>query len=153
MASHVQVVLTEDVSNLGKTGDLVKVRSGYARNFLLPRGVAVLATRRNIRQLEHEKQVAMARAAKMREEAKGLAEALAELTLQITKQAGEEGKLYGSVTAVEVADALREKGYEVDRRKVQMPDQPIKELGTYDVGAKLGPTVTATFKVEVVAEA
>jgi large subunit ribosomal protein L9 len=153
MASHVQVVLTEDVSNLGKTGDLVKVRSGYARNFLLPRGVAVLATRRNIRQLEHEKQVAMARAAKLREEAKGLAEALAELTLQITKQAGEEGKLYGSVTAAEVADALRDKGYEVDRRKVQMPDQPIKELGTYDIGAKLGPSVTATFKVEVVAEA
>jgi large subunit ribosomal protein L9 len=153
MASHVQVVLTEDVSNLGKTGDLVKVRSGYARNFLLPRGVAVLATRRNIRQLEHEKQVAIARAAKLREEAKGLAEALAELTLQIAKQAGEEGKLYGSVTAAEVADALREKGYEVDRRKVQMPDQPIKELGTYDLGAKLGPSVTATFKVEVVAEA
>lgn len=152
MASHVQLVLLEDVSNLGQTGDLVKVRPGYARNFLLPRGMAALATRRNIKQIEHEKQLAMARAAKLREEASGLAEALAEVTLQIVKQAGEEGKLYGSVTAAEIADALHDKGYAVDRKKIQMPDQPIKELGAYELQAKLAPSVTATFKVEVVAQ-
>jgi large subunit ribosomal protein L9 len=153
MASHLQLVLTEDVSNLGQTGDLVKVRPGYARNYLLPRGLAVAATRGNIKQIEHERKLAVARAAKAREEAKGLAEALAEVTLQIAKNSGDEGKLYGSVTAAEVADALRDKGYEVDRRKIQMPDEPIKVLGSYTLGCKLAGAVTAKFTLEVVAEA
>jgi large subunit ribosomal protein L9 len=152
MASNVQLVLLEDVSKLGQTGDLVKVRSGYARNFLLPRGMAALATRRNIKQVEHEKQLAVARAAKLREDAKGLAEALAEVTLQLVKPAGDEGKLYGSVTAAEVADAMSEKGYAVDKKKIHMPAEPIKEVGTYDLQVKLAPAVTATFKVEVLAE-
>lgn len=153
MASHVQVVLTEDVQNLGDTGDVVKVRPGYARNFLLPRGMAVVATRGNLEQIEHEKKLAMARAAKLREEAKGLAEALAEVTLQIPAHAGEEGKLFGSVTAQDVAEALKEKGYDVDRRKILLPnDQPLKETGTHEVSAKLGPTVVTSFRVEVVAE-
>ncbi|MFW6049885.1 MAG: 50S ribosomal protein L9 [Myxococcota bacterium] len=152
MASHVQVVLTEDVHNLGRTGDVVKVRPGYARNFLLPRGMAIAATRGNIDQIEHEKQQAIARAAKLREDAQGMAEALAEVTLHISKNAGEGGKLFGSVTVQEVAAALVEKGYQVDRRKILLPgDQPIKELGTHEVQVKLAPTVTATFTVEVTA--
>lgn len=152
MASHVQLVLTEDIQNLGRTGDLVKVRSGYARNFLLPRGMAVAATRSNIEHIEHARKQAVARAAKLREDAKGTAEALAEVTIRIVMQAGEEGKLFGSVTTQHVADALAEKGYEVDRRKIHLPDdQPIKEVGTHEVQAKLAPSVMATFQVDVVA--
>lgn len=153
MAAHVQVVLTEDVQSLGQTGDVVKVRPGYARNYLLPRGMAVVATRGNLEQIEHTKKLALARAAKLRDNARGMAEALAEVTIQVARQAGEEGKLFGSVTAADVAEALKSKGYDVDRRKLHLPsDHPIKELGPHEVTAKLAPTVTATFKVDVVAE-
>jgi large subunit ribosomal protein L9 len=152
MPSHLHVVLREDVDNLGHTGDLVKVRPGYARNFLLPRGLAVAATRANVAQIEHEKRLAAKRADRLREEASGLAAALAEVTLDIPKPTGEEGKLYGSVTANDIADMLKGKGYDVDKRKIQLPKEPIKSVGTYEVGAKLGPGITQTFKINVMSE-
>ncbi len=150
MASHVQVILREDVDNLGETGDLVKVRPGYARNYLIPRGMAVVATRGNITQIEHEKKLAMARAAKLAEEAKAEAGKLDGVSVQVAKQVGEEGKLFGSVTAQDVADALKGKGYEIDRKKIQMPAEPIKQVGTFELSAKLRGSVTAKFTLEVV---
>ena len=152
MASHVQVVLREDVDNLGTIGELVRVRPGYARNYLIPRGMAVIATRGNIEQIEHEQKTAKVRAQKLRSEAEGVASALGAVRVTIEKQAGEEGKLYGSVTAADVASALKAKGYEVDRRKIQMPAEPIKQTGEYELTAKLAAGVSSTFKVEVTAE-
>ncbi len=151
MASHVQVVLKEDVDSLGSIGELVKVRSGYARNYLLPRGFASVATAENVRQIEHERKVALKRAAKVKQESQGVAAALAEITLQIPAQVGDEGRLYGSITAADVADALHAKGYELDRKKLKMPEEHIRQVGTYDVEAKLGGGVSAAFKVEVIA--
>lgn len=152
MATHVQVVLKEDVDNLGSTGELVRVRPGYARNYLLPRGLAVIATDANVKQIEHERKLAVARAAKVKQEAQGVAAALSEVTIKLAKQAGEEGKLYGSVTAAEIAAALKSKGYTVDKKKIAMPAEPIRQLGIYEVSTKLAPEVVAKLKVEVVPE-
>ncbi len=150
MASHVEIVLREDVDKLGVTGDVVRVRAGYARNFLIPRGMAVLATRGNVRRIEHERQVALKQAARRAEQARGLAAALQQVTVTVAHRAGEGGKLYGSVTASEVAEALQQKGFAVDRKKLVMPEDSIRQLGTYEVTAKLAPGVEATFQVEVV---
>ncbi len=150
MASHLQIVLREDIDKLGVTGDVVRVRAGYARNFLIPRGMAVLATRANVRRIEHERQVALKQAAKRREQARGQAAALQGVTVQVAHRAGENGRLYGSVTASEVADALQQKGFAVDRKQLVMPEESIRQLGTYEVRAKLASEVEATFQLEVV---
>ncbi len=152
MAAHIQVILREDVDKLGKSGDLVRVRPGFARNFLLPRGMASVATRGNIERIEHEQKAAVARAGKMKDAAKGEAERIAALNVQVTKQAGDEGKLYGSVTAQDVANALASKGFQIDRRKLVMPTDAIKQVGEYEVKLKLASEVEATFKLEVVAQ-
>ncbi len=152
MASHVQVVLREDVQNLGKTGEVVRVRPGYARNYLIPRGVAALATRASISNIEHEKRAALARGEKLKKEAQGVADALAHVELRVEKTAGDEGKLFGSVTASEIADQLNAKGYKVDRKKISMPEGGVKHLGTYSLSVKLGPGVSATLKLDVVAK-
>lgn len=148
MAGHVQVVLKEDVQNLGQTGDLVKVRSGYARNYLLPRHLAAAATEGNISRIEHERKAALARMAKLKQESEGIASALAEVTIEVAKPAGDGGRLFGSVTTRDVADALKAKGYTVDRKKLQLPDA-IKQVGEYVVTAKLGAAVTAQVKLVV----
>lgn len=151
MASHVQVILRDDVDNLGETGDLVKVRPGYARNYLIPRGLAVVATRGNIDQIEHEKKLALQRAEHLAKEAKQAASGIEGAKVTIEKQAGEEGKLFGSVTAQEIAGTLAEQGIEVDRKKIVMPEEPIKQVGTYELTVKLRGSVSAAFTVEVVA--
>lgn len=151
MASHLQVILREDVEHLGSTGELVRVRPGYARNYLIPRGLAAMATRASIRQVEHEKSLALAKAAKERANAEGIVAALAETTFTLSAKAGEEGKLYGSVTAADVAELLASKGYSVDRRKVVM--SAIKTTGTFDIELKLTGGVRARFKLEVQASA
>ena len=150
MASHVEIVLREDVDKLGTAGDVVRVRAGYARNFLIPRGMAVLATRGNVRRIEHERQVALKQAARRAEQARGLAAALQQVTVTVAHRAGEGGKLYGSVTASEVAEALQQKGFAVDRKQLVMPEESIRQLGTYEVTARLGQGIEATFQVEVV---
>lgn len=149
MASHIQVVLKDDVENLGKSGELVRVRPGYARNFLLPRGLAALATRSNIAQVEHEKAVAIARAAKLRGDAESVAKRLEGIVVEIAVAAGEGDKLFGSVGTKDVADALAKKGHEIDRKKIVLADN-IKTLGEHSVAVKLGYEVTATIKVKVV---
>jgi len=147
-----EVILRENLDNLGVMGDVVKVKPGYARNYLLPRGLAVLANTKNVTALEHEKRVIAEKARKAMEAAKGLVGQLEKVSLTIRAKAGEEDKLFGSVTAMDIAEALREAGHEVDKRKIVI-EEPIKRLGTYSVSVKVAPDVAASVKVEVVAEA
>jgi large subunit ribosomal protein L9 len=151
MSSTVEVVLKESLEHLGSIGDVVRVRRGYARNYLLPRGLAVVASRGNMRQIEHEKAVQAQRVAKLRTDQEAIVAELAEITVMVAKEAGEDGKLFGSVTSSEVLEHLKAKGLqiEIDKKKLVMPDQPIKEVGSYEVGVKLPYGLTATIKLEV----
>lgn len=151
MASSVEVVLKENLKHLGSIGDVVRVRRGYARNFLLPRGLAVVASRGNVRQIEHEKSIQAQRIAKLREEQEAIAAELQKVTIMVAKEAGEDGKLFGSVTSNDVLDGLAAKGVEieVDKKKLVMPDQVIKDVGTYEVGVKLLYGLVAKIKLEV----
>jgi large subunit ribosomal protein L9 len=150
MASHIHVVLTQDLANVGKGGELVKVRPGFARNYLVPRGLAIGATEGNIRRIEHSKKVAEAKAAKAVKEANELAQKLSSVKLTIGRQVGEGDKLYGSVTHKDIEEALATQGYVVDRRRIVT--DAIKSLGTHAVQIKLAPAVSATIQVEVVAK-
>ncbi|MGF1469431.1 MAG: 50S ribosomal protein L9 [Sandaracinaceae bacterium] len=145
----IKVVLKHDVDNLGHSGELVRVKPGYARNYLIPRGLAALATRANMAAIEHERQAALARAAKAKAEAEGRAAVLQGLEVEISAQAGDNEKLFGSVGAKDIAEALVSKAFEVDRRKIQLAE-PIKELGVHPVEIKLGQTISATIQVRVV---
>ena len=149
MASNVEVVLKENLEHLGMIGDVVRVRGGYARNYLLPRGLAVVASRGNVKQIEHEKSVQVKRILKLREEQQTVVEKLAKLVVMIPKKAGEDGKLYGSVTSIEITEALAAKEIEVDRKKLIMPEKAIKEVGPYQIGLKLPYGLSATFRIEV----
>ena len=149
MASTVQIVLKENLEHLGSIGDVVRVRRGYARNFLLPRGLAVVASRGNVRQIEHEKNIQEQRIAKLRAEQEKIVAALAKVTIMVAKEAGEDGKLFGSVTSNDVLDGLKAKGVEVDKKKLVMPAETIKEVGSYEIGVKLLYGLTATVKLEV----
>jgi large subunit ribosomal protein L9 len=148
---NVQVILNEDVPNLGNTGDVVRVRAGFARNYLLPRKLAVEANPKNLRAFEHHKRIAMGKREAQKNDAVQLKEKLQALTITIGAHAGEEGKLFGSVTNIDIERALREKGFAVDRRKIQLAE-PIKQLGEFTVPVKLQPEVEASLKVEVKAE-
>ena len=148
MANHLHVILRRDVDKLGHAGELVRVKPGFARNYLLPRSLAVVATDNNVRQVEHERKLAVAHAAKNKSVADGLAAQISGLNIEISAQAGEGDKLFGSVTTRDIADGLHKKGIELDRKHLDLAT-PIKALGEYDVTAKLGSGVTATFKVVV----
>lgn len=148
MATHVHVILRRDIDKLGHAGELVRVKPGFARNYLLPRSFAVVATDDNVRQVEHERKVAVAAAAKQKSQAEGLAAQIHGLTIEIQAQAGEGDKLFGSVTTRDIADGLHKHGVELDRKHIDLP-QPIKALGEYEVSAKVGSGVTTTFKVVV----
>jgi large subunit ribosomal protein L9 len=151
MASTVEVVLKENLEHLGTIGDVVKVRRGYARNYLLPRGLAVVASRGNVKQLEHEKAVQAQRIAKLRAAQEEAAAELSRVTIMVAKEAGEDGKLFGSVTSNDVLEGLKAKGVELelDKKKLVMPEKTIKEVGSYDIGVKLPYGLTATIKLEV----
>ena len=144
-----QVILTEDVTNLGRSGELVNVKPGYGRNYLIPRGLAVLATPKNVARLEHEKRVIQTRAAKQVKTAQDLAGRIEGAQVNIARVVGEEDKLFGSVTGRDVADALAEQGIQVDHRKIHVAE-PIKTLGMHEVPVKLASDVSATIKVWVV---
>lgn len=148
MATSMQVILKQDVAKLGRAGQLVKVKPGFARNYLLPREMAVVATRGNMREIEHERRQAEARSEKERKVAEGYAAQIEGLTVEIPMQAGEGDKLFGSVTSRDVADALASRGIEVDRKKLEL-DEAIKTLGEHSVTLKLGSEVKATFTVIV----
>ncbi|MGB5811202.1 MAG: 50S ribosomal protein L9 [Polyangiales bacterium] len=151
MASTVEVVLKDNLSHLGSIGDVVRVRRGYARNYLLPRGLAVVASRASVRQIEHEKAVQAHRIAKLRSAQETVVAELAKVTVMVAKEASDEGKLFGSVTSNDVLEGLKAKGVsvEIDKRKLIMPDQPIKEVGSYEIGVKLPYGLTGTIKLEV----
>ncbi|MSM41029.1 MAG: 50S ribosomal protein L9 [Geobacter sp.] len=142
-----KVILQENIDTLGHIGDIVKVAPGYARNYLLPRGLAVEATVRNAKALEHAKRQLEYKKNKVLEQAKGLAAKIEAITLVISHQAGEEGKLFGSVTNMELAEKLKEQGIEIDRKKIVA--EPIKHLGESTAAVKIHPDVTATLKVSV----
>lgn len=151
MASSVEIVLKENLEHLGSIGDVVRVRRGYARNYLLPRGLAVVASRGNVRQIEHEKAIQAQRIAKLREEQEKIVAQLAKVTVMVAKEAGDDGKLFGSVTSNDVIEGLKAKGVEmdIDKKKLIMPAQTIKEVGSYEIGVKLPYGLTATVKLEV----
>jgi large subunit ribosomal protein L9 len=145
-----EVILREDVAKLGRPGDVVRVKDGYARNFLLPRGLAVEANQRNLRAFEHEKRLAMRRREAKKQFALQQKEKLDALALTLTVRAGEEGRLFGSVTNIDIERALRVHGIEVDRRKIMLPE-PIKQLGEFTVVIKVDPEVEATLRLKVAA--
>jgi large subunit ribosomal protein L9 len=148
----VKIVLREDVDNLGHKGDLVDVADGYARNFLVPRGLAMKATRGGVAQAEAMRRNRAAREERDRGEAQELADRLTSAKLVVTARAGEGGKLFGSITSADLADAItKQSGADIDRRAIQLAE-PLKELGDAEVGVKLHADVTATIHVEVVAE-
>lgn len=153
MAKAIQILLRQDVENLGSAGEVVRVRPGYARNYLIPRGLGLGATRASIQQIEQERKAALALAAKHRAQAEGIAAALAEISIEIAKPAGSEGRLFGSVTAADIATELQAKGYEVERKQIVMPESVIKTVGEYDIQVKLTSGVSGTFKLQVTAKA
>jgi large subunit ribosomal protein L9 len=149
MAKVLNVVLQKDIAHLGKGGDVVKVSPGYARNFLVPQGLALPASEGNVARFEHIKRVAAENAAKARSAAQDVAAKLSAVELTLHAKAGSEGKLYGSVTTKDIEAALKAKGFDVDRKRLTA--DPIRSVGTYSVAAHLAPEINATFKVTVVA--
>jgi len=149
MATTLQVILQSDVPNLGASGELVKVRPGFARNFLLPRKLAVPATTAQVNRLNHEKAVAVARAEKNKKEAQVVAEKIGSLKVTLARAAGEDGKLFGAVTTKEIEGEVKKTGLTIDRKKMQLAE-PLKTLGSFEIPVKLMTDVTATLKVEVV---
>jgi len=143
-----ELLLREDVDTLGVRGDLVKVRPGYGRNYLLPRGLAIQATPGNVKQIEMQRRSLLKKEAADRDSATQQADLLKEITLEFVRKVGEHGILYGSVTSMDVAEAFAAKGFEIDRRKIQLKD-PIKEPGDYEVPVKLHREVTTNIKVVV----
>jgi len=146
-----EVILREHVDNLGRRGELVKVADGYARNYLLPRKLALLATAGNKKVIEREKVKYDAKEAEEQGVAQAIADRLANVEIEIARKTGETDALFGSVTNADIAEALSAKGFDLDRRKIQLHD-PIKKLGDYSVPVKLHRDVTVTLKVKVSAE-
>jgi large subunit ribosomal protein L9 len=143
-----EVILREDVPHLGNIGDIVRVKAGYARNYLLPRGLAVVADRRNVGALEHQRRVAADRRERVLRAAQSVAQKIAALRVTIKARAGEEGKLFGSVTNMDIEKALAEQGITVERRQIRL-DEPIKRLGEHKVPIHLGVGVDTELTVDV----
>jgi large subunit ribosomal protein L9 len=150
MPVNIQVILQQDVDKVGKSGDLVRVRPGFARNYLVPRQLAVPATQAAVRRIEHDKAVALAKAGKAKKQAADIATQLSGLSIKITQKAGEDGRLFGSVTTKDIEAAVKALGLTVDRKRIQLAE-PIKSIGIYEIPVKLVSDVVATLKVEVVA--
>jgi len=146
-----KVILRDDVKNLGRMGEIVNVSDGYARNFLFPKKLASEANDKNIKELEHNRKVILEKAAKIHDASKNTAEKLSALKLTITAKAGEDLKLFGSVTNMDIAGALAAEGFDIDRKKIHI-EEPIKRLGEYTVQVRVHPEVTAQIAVNVVAE-
>jgi large subunit ribosomal protein L9 len=146
-----EVILREHVDNLGRRGEIVKVADGYARNYLLPRKLALLATEGNRKQIERERAKFDAKESDEQRAAEAIAERMANVEVVIARKVGETEAMYGSVTTADIAEALAAKGFELDRRKLQLAD-PLKKLGQFDIPVKLHRDVTASVKVKVVAE-
>jgi large subunit ribosomal protein L9 len=148
---QVKIILRESVQGLGDAGDVVGVKVGYARNFLLPQGKALLATESKVRELDHHKRVVTEKAARDLNDLKALRDRLQSVALEVTARVGEEGKLFGSVTTAHIAELLAEKGYTVDRRKIQL-SEPLREIGDHVVPIRLQRDVTAEVALKISAE-
>jgi len=146
-----QVILKTNIDKLGTTGELITVADGYARNYLIPRKMAIEATEKNRRFLEHEKKIEIDKAVKYKKDAEKLAEELSVVSCTIKVKAGENERLFGSVTSIDIAGSLEEQGFKIDKRSIIL-DEPIKELGIFTVPVKLYQDVTANIKVWVVKE-
>ncbi|KAF0144586.1 MAG: large subunit ribosomal protein L9 [Nitrospirae bacterium] len=146
-----KVILKEDVKNLGKMGDIITVAEGHARNFLLPKKLAVEALTENIKALEHQKKTIQEKAKKVKNVSQDLANRISSLSLSIKAKAGEEEKLFGSITSMDIAAALKNEGIDIDRKKISL-EEPIKRLGSYAVSIKIHPEITAQLNISVVAE-
>lgn len=146
-----EVILKQDVTGLGYKNDIVKVRAGYGNNYLIPNGYALIATDANKRLINENVRQASHKAAKVKQDAEALAAKIGELTLEIGTKAGESGKIFGAVTALQIADALKAKGFDIDRKKVQLKEAP-KQIGTYNVTIDLHKEVKHEIQLKVVAE-
>jgi len=144
-----QIILTQDVANLGKAGELVSVKPGYGRNYLIPEGLAVSATTGNVNRLEHERKQIARRVEKERVTAQSIADRLNGMTLQFERNVGDDEKLFGSVSNRDITEQLKKAGIEIDHRKVEL-EHPVKALGKYEVAVRLGAGVTAQLKFWVV---
>ncbi len=149
--AHTKVLLREDVDDLGARGEIVRVRSGYARNYLLPRNLAVEATAGNVKGIESERAALLKKEAKERASADAQSQQMGTLQLEFRRKAGEQGALYGSVTSMDVAEALRERGYEIERHRIHLRE-PLKRVGEYTVPVRLHREVTIDLKVRVAPE-
>lgn len=146
-----KVILKEDVKNLGVAGSVVNVADGFARNFLIPRNLAVEASTKNIKALEQARKKIEDEVRKVKDRAQELSNKLSSLTIQIQAKAGEEGKLFGSITNADISEALKREGYDIDRKKIVL-EEPIKRLGTYTVQVKVYQDIVATVNINVIAE-
>lgn len=144
-----KVLLKEDVDHLGSVGDLCEVKDGFGRNYLLPKGKAILATPRNLKQFKHQKSIVESKVKKVINSAQAVADEIAKINCKVSKKVGDQGKLYGAVTTQEIADILKENGVEVDKRKIQL-EEPLKTLGEFKIPIKLHSQVTAEINVAVV---
>lgn len=143
-----KIILTENIPSLGEIGQVVKVAPGYARNYLLPQGLALKATGENVRELEHRKRMLAQKREKVRQQMMSLAEKLNQVTIVMKRKVADEDRLYGSVSAVDIAAALEELGFELPRRSIQQ-DQPFKKLGEFPVAIRIGSDVEATVKLVI----
>ena len=146
-----KVILKEDIKKIGSMGQTVTVADGFARNYLVPKGLAVEANIKNMKSLEHAKKVIQEKAKKMKASVQDFADRLSKITLVIKAKAGEEGKLFGSVTTMDIAEQLKNEGIEIDKKKISL-DEPIKRIGTYAVSVRLHPEVETQINLQVVEE-
>ena len=149
MPANIQVILTKDVDNLGRAGEVVTVRPGYGRNFLFPRGLALAATRGNIAEVEHRKRVIARERAKIEEEHKKMAELLKTVSVAVARKAGDAGRIFGSVTTKDIAEALAAQNINLDRKLIQLSD-PLREVGTHEVTIRFSRDISVDLKVNVV---
>ncbi|MCD6489272.1 MAG: 50S ribosomal protein L9 [Thermodesulfobacterium sp.] len=143
-----EVILRKDIPKLGKAGDVVKVKDGYARNYLIPKGLAILASQKNLKALENQRRIILAKAERERKKLESLAEKLEGITLTVYRKIIEEDRIFGSVSSVDIVNMLKEQGIEIEKNQVQL-DEPIKKLGTFEVPIKLSSDKTVNIKIEV----
>jgi len=146
-----KVILKDDVKKLGAMGQIIDVADGFARNYLVPKGLAVEANVKNIKSLEHERKIIQGKAKKIKNQAEDLGGKISGINLIIKAKAGEEGKLFGSVTTMDIAERLKEEGIEIDKKRIVL-DEPIKRVGAYSVSIKVHPEVLTQLNVQVVEE-
>ncbi len=146
-----EVILIEDIAELGRIGDVVRVKNGYARNYLIPKRMAIQATTRNLKRLQHEKQLVQHRSQQAQQRALMLKDKISSLNCVIKKASGETGKLFGSVTNMDIESFLKEQGLDIDKKQIQL-DEPIKTVGNFEIPIRLIEGIVATLKVEVEAE-